>query len=106
MTKLPKTAPVGHTAVDQLYVLPVKSSYFKALQRSWRKRWSIRSSVISGYSGGISRVSVGQIPDLSRICKAGKKTAIAGHFLITNIGLRAGRTADNLQLLEYLKHHR
>jgi hypothetical protein len=84
--------------------LPVKSSYFKALQRFWRKRWSIQSNAKNRMSARFPRLSVGQIPDMALMCKAAKKTAIAGHFLITNIGLHAGGTRFNLQLLEYLKH--
>jgi hypothetical protein len=90
--------------LENLYVLPVNSRYFKALQRFCRKCWSIRSSPEKGYIGAISRLSVGQIPELWPVCKAAKKTAIAGHFLITNIGLHAVCARFNLQLLEYLKH--
>lgn len=89
---------------ESLYVLPVKSRYFKALQRFCRKRWNIRSSPEKAYISAISRLSVGQLPDLLPMCKAAKKTAIAGHFLITNIGLHARCARFNLQLLEYLKH--
>jgi hypothetical protein len=84
--------------------LPVKSSYFKALQRFCRKRWSIQSRPRKGCSGLVSRLSVGQIRELLAMCKAAKKSAIATHFLITNIGLHVHGARFNLQLLEYLKH--
>jgi hypothetical protein len=54
--------------------------------------------------GHPSHLSVGQDPYVQPTCKAAKKSAIAGHFLITNIGLPASLARFNLQLLEYLKH--
>jgi hypothetical protein len=95
---------VVRTRAEELYVLPVNPKYFKALQRFCRKRWNIRSSLQTACSDAASLLSVGQIPDPFPACKAVKKTAIASQFLITNIGLHAGCTRFNLQLLEYLKH--
>ena len=104
LTALPKTAVMACRSLTGLYVSPVKSRYFKALQRFWRKRWSIESGTGHGQISADSRLSVGQSPEMALMCKAEKKTAIAGHFLITNNGLHAARARVNLQLLEYLKH--
>jgi len=56
-----------------LYVWPVNPRYFKALQRFRRKRWNIQICTTMGRTGISSRLSVGQTPDMARMCKAAKE---------------------------------